>query len=169
MSAMRKVLPILLLLGLAAGLWHWWPSDRRRLGARFDEVLGRFEKRGDESQLEAFASVRGVVSTFAPGFVVMARPYGGTITDAQSLAAIIHSYRDSATRVQVSDSGREIEVQSARGTATMTSTVTVDGTRGGTPGRERLRVRISWRKDDGVWRIQELEILEVLDTTGIFF
>jgi hypothetical protein len=32
-----------------------------------------------------------------------------------------------------------------------------------------LRIRVAWREDEGVWRIQELEVLEVLDSSGLFF
>lgn len=55
------------------------------------------------------------------------------------------------------------------GTAELVTTVTVDGIRGGGPGRERFRVRVAWREDEGTWSIQELEILQVLDSSGLFF
>jgi hypothetical protein len=166
---MRRALALAVLVaGLAAG-WLWWGSDRRRIQARFDEAMTLFEKSGPESQLDAFARVRGIVGLFAPGFVAMARPYEGTITDAQQLAAVVASYRSSAERIAVSDGSRELVLQPERATAEMVTTVTVDGIRGGRPGRERFRLRLAWREDDGAWRIQELEVLEVLETGGGFF
>lgn len=116
--------------------------------------------------MTAFGKVRDVVALFAPGFAISARPYEGTITDAQQLAGIVHRYRDRASRIAVSDSDREIERFENR-TAEMTAVVQVDGDRGG-PGRERFRVRVAWREDDGVWRVQELEIVEVLEDRGLF-
>jgi len=164
----RRAIVLAVLVAALAGGWLWWGSDRRRIHARFDRAEELFAKSGAESQLDAFARVRGIVGLFAPGFVVMARPYEGTITDAQQLAGIAASYRASAERIAVHDSGRRLDLRPENGTAELTTTVTVDGVRGGSPGRERFRVRVAWRKDDGVWSIQELEILEVLDTSGLF-
>lgn len=166
---MRRAIALAALLAGLVGGWLWSGSDRRRVNARFDEAISLFEKSGAESQLDAFARVRGIVGLFGPGFVAMARPYEGTITDAQQLAGIVASYRSSAERISIGDSGREVVLRSDNATAELTTTVTVDGERGGGPGRERFRLRVAWRKDDGEWRIQELEILEVLDTTGLFF
>jgi hypothetical protein len=47
--------------------------------------------------------------------------------------------------------------------------ITVDGLRGGSWGRERFRVRLGWRKIEGRWKIEEARVLEVLDSTGVFF
>lgn len=166
---MRRAVVLAVLAAVVLGGWLWWGSDRRRIHARFDQVEQLFAKGGAESQLDAFARVRGIVGHFAPGFVVMARPYEGTITDAQQLAGIVASYRGSSERITVTDAGRQLELRPENATAELTTTVTVDGVRGGAPGRERFRVRVAWRKDEGAWRIQELEILEVLDTSGLFF
>ncbi len=166
---MRRVVVLAVLAAVIVGGWLWWGSDRRRIHARFDEVEQLFAKSGAESQLDAFARVRGIVGHFAPGFVVMARPYEETITDAQQLAGIVASYRGSSERITVTDAGRQLELRPENATAELTTTVTVDGVRGGGPGRERFRVRVAWRKDEGAWRIQEFEILEVLDTSGLFF
>jgi len=166
---MRRAIVLAVLAAGLAGGWLWWGSDRRRVSARFDEAMALFEKSGPEGQLDAVARVRGIVGLFAPGFVAMARPYEGTITDSAQLAAIVASYRGSAERIAVADSGRELVLRPENGTADLTTTVTVDGVRGGVPGRERFRARVAWRRDDGIWRIQEFEILEVLDTSGLFF
>jgi hypothetical protein len=165
----RRWVVLVLVAAVAAAAFVWWRSDRRRLVARWTEAQELIEKSGPEGQLDAFARVRGVVGLFAPGFVVFARPYEGTISDAQQLAAILHAYRDSAERIEISDSERRIELHPERGTADLEATVDVIGLRGGSPGRERFRVRVAWREDGGVWRIQELEIVEVLETTGFFF
>lgn len=166
---MRRILALAVLAAVLAGGWLWWGSDRRRIHARFDHAEELFTKSGPESQLDAFARVRDIVGLFAPGFVVMARPYEGTISDAQQLAGIVAAYRASAERIEVTDSGRELELRPENGTAELVTTVTVDGIRGGGPGRERFRVRVAWREDEGTWSIQELEILQVLDSSGLFF
>jgi hypothetical protein len=151
------------------GVSRLWPSETRRVAARWERALELVEKRGRESQLDALARVRGMTELFAPGFAVFAAPYEGTITDRQQLAAIVASYRAGAERIEISDSGRQIEVHPERETADLVATVDVVGLRGGSPGRERFRVRVALRKDAGKWWIHELEILEVLETSGVLF
>lgn len=163
---MKRIVVALVVIVTVWAAWGWWRSDERRIASRWRGALDAFEKSGPEDPLTAFGKVRDVVALFAPGFAISARPYEGTITDAQQLAGIVHRYRDRASRIAVSDSDREIERFENR-TAEMTAVVQVDGDRGG-PGRERFRVRVAWREDDGVWRVQELEIVEVLEDRGLF-
>jgi hypothetical protein len=153
----------------AGALFLFWPTDSRRVAARWEKAQGLIEKDGAETRIESFTRVGHLVALFGPGFAVFAAPYEGTITDAQQLAAVVAAYREGAERIEVSDSGREIVVHADRGTADLTTTVEVSGKRGGGPGRERFRVRVAWREDAGEWWIQELEILEVLDAWGLPF
>jgi len=164
----KRVVAALVVVVAAWAAWSWWRSDERRIAARWRGALDAFEKRGPEDQLTSFGKVRDVVALFAPGFAISARPYEGTITDTQQLAGIVHRYRDGAARISVSDADRDIELFENR-TAEMTAVVQIDGDRGGGPGRERFRVRVAWREDDGVWRVQELEIVEVLEDRGLLF
>jgi hypothetical protein len=148
---------------LIAG-WVWWSSDARRLGARLAELEAAFEKDGPEDQLASFGKTRRIVELFAPGFLILARPYEGSISDRQQLAAIVQRYRDSARTIDVSSGSRETEVHSERGTAETTAVFSISGDRGGGgPGGERFRARIAWSRAEGEWRIQEVEILEVLE------
>jgi len=102
---MRRAIALAALLAGARGRLALVGSDRRRVNARFDEAISLFEKSGRREPADAFARVRGIVGLFAPGFVAMARPYEGTITDAQQLAGIVASYRSSAERISIGDSG----------------------------------------------------------------
>jgi hypothetical protein len=161
-----------LLAGLAgivalAALWSWWASDRRRISARLDEVESLFDKSGPEDQLTAFGRTRHIVAAFAPGFVVQARPYEGSISDLQQLAGVVQGYRESSSRIDVHDSGRATTVDSKRGTAETTTVFALAGDRGAGPGTERFRARIAWVELDGEWKIQEFEILEVLERGGM--
>jgi hypothetical protein len=152
------------LLVVLAALWSWWTSDRRRLAARLDQVVGLFEKSGAEDQLTSFGRTRAIVELFSPGFVVLAKPYQASITERQQLAAIVQSYRDGSDRIDVSDSDRSFEIDAARGIAESAALFAVSGGRGG--GGERFRARIAWVRIDGEWRIQEFEIVEVLEPGG---
>lgn len=146
----------------------WWTSDRRRIAAQFDALQGAIEKGGSEGTLDRMSHARAVSNFFADGFVILAQPYEGTIEDRQQLMAIVDRYRESAERIDVSDSEIEIELR-PNATAELTAVVEAVGSRPGGPGRERLRIRVAWRKDEAVWRIQELEVLAVLESSGLFF
>ena len=158
-------------VALIAGLVvvvRWWTSDRRRVLSRFEALQSAVEKGGSEGALDRLAHAREVSQIFADGFVILAQPYEGTITDRQQLMGIVDRYRASAETIAVSDSEVELDLR-PNATAEMTAVLEAVGLRPGGPGRERLRLRIAWRQDDGLWRIQELEVLEVLDTSGLFF
>lgn len=161
---MKRIAVAAALLVAAVAVWSWWSSDRRRLAARLDEVVELFEKSGPEDQLTSFGRTRAIVELFAPGFVVLAKPYEGTVTDRQQLAAIVQRYRDGSERIDVSDSERAFEIDAARGVAESAALFAISGGRGG--GNERFRARVAWARIDGEWKIQELEILEVLEPGG---
>lgn len=168
MSVKRLVAAAVVVAALA-GTWIWWTSDRRRLNARLDEIESLFGKSGPEDQLTSFGRTRQIVAMFAPGFVASARPYEGTITDAQQLAAIVMRYRDGSQRIEIRDRERAIAVDAARGTAETGAVFVVTGVRGGGPGGERFRARIAWIRVEGAWMVQEFEVLEVLEGSLLGF
>lgn len=163
-----RLVALLALAAILGGLFYWWRSDRRRIVAQFEALQDELEKRGEEGTFDRLGHARGVSEIFAEGFVILAQPYEGTIQDRQQLMAVVDRYRASAERITVSDSEVEIQLR-PNATADMTAVVEAVGLRPGGPGRERLRIRVAWREDDGVWRIQELEVLEVLASSGLFF
>ncbi len=163
-----RLVALLALTASLVGLFFWWRSDRRRIVAQFEILQDELEKSGDEGTIDRLGHARGVAEIFVEGFVILAQPYEGTIEDRQQLMAVVDRYRASAERITVSDSEVEVQLR-PNATADMTAVVEAVGLRPGGPGRERLRIRIAWREDDGVWRIQELEVLEVLDSSGVFF
>jgi hypothetical protein len=159
----NRLIGLVLLVAAVIGIHVWWSSDRRRINARLAELEEMLGKSGAEDQLAAFGRTRHIVEQFAPGFVVSAKPYEGTITDLQQLAAVIMKYRESSGRIAVADSERDLAIDDARGTAETTALFVISGDRGGGPGRERFRARVDWVRIGGEWKIQEFEILEVLE------
>lgn len=157
---MRRLVSGLLVLVLAAAAWGWWTSDRRRLSARLAAIQEWFEKSGPEDQLTSFGKTRRIVEAFAPGFVVLARPYEATVTDRQQLAAIVQRYRDGAAAIRVDAAEREVRIDRGLGSAETSARFAVAE---GALGRgERFRARIVWVRDQGEWWIREFEITEVL-------
>lgn len=165
---MRRLLAAAAVLALGLATWLWLHNDRRQIERRFDRLLRACEKSAPDSPLSLLERGRILGDSFATGFVVHARPYEGTISEARELAAIVHRYRATARTVRISTGEAEIEL-AERGTAEMTTVIAVSGDRGAGPGGERFRARFFWVRERGEWRIRELEIVEVLETTGLFF
>ena len=164
---MKRAVALLALGIVVVAGWSWLRSDRPRI----ERTLARLEractKEGPESPLALLGRTETILDAFAPGFLVLARPYEGSISDGRELAGAIHRYRALAQRVRVRDAERKLEV-SANGTAEMSVVFLVDGDRGGRPGAERFRARLFWVEHEGEWRIREFEIVEVLDRSGLF-
>ncbi|MEO7795568.1 MAG: nuclear transport factor 2 family protein [Thermoanaerobaculia bacterium] len=163
-----RLVALVALAGVLVAAVLWWTSDRRRILAQFEALQDALEKGSGEGTLDRVAHARAVSELFADGFVILAQPYEGTIEDRQQLMGIVDRYRASAETITVSDSEVELKVRE-NATAELTAVVEATGLRDGGPGRERLRMRIAWREDQNVWRIQELEVLEVLESSGLFF
>ncbi|MEO8195199.1 MAG: nuclear transport factor 2 family protein [Thermoanaerobaculia bacterium] len=166
-----RILAVVALAIALAAIVHWWTSDRRRILAQFEALQSAIEKNGpggSEGTLDRLAHARAVSQMFADGFVILAQPYEGTIDSRQQLMAVVDRYRGSAETIAVSASEVEVKLR-PNATAELTAEVEAVGLRQGGPGRERLRLRLAWREDEGVWRIQELEVIEVLDSSGLFF
>lgn len=163
-----RLLSVLAAVAVVAALALWWMSDQRRILAQFESLQSAIEKGGGEGTLDRVSHARAVSELFADGFVILAEPYEGTIQDRQELMAIVDRYRESAQSIAVSDSEVDLSLR-PNDTAELRAVVEAVGVRDGDPGRERLRLRLAWRKDEGTWRIQELEVLEVLDSSGRYF
>lgn len=155
-----------MLLAAGAVAWRWWTSDARAIHQALDELIAAVEKSGEETQLERFARARQFTALFANRFVVSASPYEGTIGDRQQLAGALDGYRASAERIAASASERELAVRE-NGTADLFATITLRSN-GATGGRERFRARFAWLREEGGWRISEAEILERLESSGLF-
>jgi hypothetical protein len=147
--------------------WSWWRSDARRIGRALDRLERACEKSGPDGALDLVSRTATIVDAFAPGMLVTARPYEGSIRDPRELAGVIHRYRAGAERVRISESERELAV-GERDTAEMSVVFVVEGDRGGRPGRERFRARLFWVEIEGDWKIREVEVVEVLDPGGLF-
>jgi hypothetical protein len=156
----RRPLALLLVAALLTAAWFWWRSDRRRIGARLDEAIGAVSKSGDEDQITAFGKMRRLVGLFATGFVVLARPYEGSLSDPQELAAVVASYRARVTELHFVVRERRLSVDSARGTADMGLVLDSISVGGDGPSRRTFRFRLAWLRERGEWWIQEAELVE---------
>jgi len=152
---------------VAAG-WSSWHSDRRRIDRRLERLERACEKQGPSSALSLLNRSRTLLDSFAPGFVVSAHPYAGTISDPRELVQAVEGYRGRAELVRIRDTDRSLRI-GKQGTAEMSVVFVVQGReRGGGPGGARFRANLFWVKGDGGWKIRDLEIVQVLENRGLF-
>jgi hypothetical protein len=163
-----RLIAVLGVLAAAVAAWSWWGSDARRIGRALDRVERACEKDGPDGALELVADSHVLLDAFAPGLLVTARPYEGSIRDARELVGVIQRYRATADRIRISDGERTLDLGPG-GTAEMSVVFVVEGDRRGSPGRERFRARLFWVEIEGEWKIREVEVLEVLDRSGSIF
>jgi hypothetical protein len=146
----------------------WQGSDRRRIEKALDRLERACEKDGPDSAMELLGRNQTIVRSFAPGFLALAEPYGGSFTSAQELASAIHAYRASARKVRIGDSERRLEVEDD-GTAEMELVFHVSGETGvGGAGGEAFRAQLFWVEHEGDWKIREFRVVEVVERGGLF-
>lgn len=165
---MKRLVALLVLAAVAVAGWLWWTSDARRIGRRLDALVEACEKSGPESPLVLLTRTQTLLDAFAPGLLVRAEPYGGAVGDGRELAALIQRYRATASRIEITASGRELVFGPNR-TAEMAVLFRIAGDAGGGPGNEAFSARLFWVEDDGTWRIREVEVIERLESSGLFF
>jgi hypothetical protein len=165
---LRTVVAVVLLLAAGLAAWRHFTSPQRQVLRRLGALADLLAKDGPENQLTAAATARGVAGFFAPGFFVRADPYEGELADPQQLMGAVMRLRGPAQRLDVAFSDRDVRLDEVSRTAVVGFVGTVSLDRGAGQGRESWRVRTLWVEDDGEWRIAELELLEQIETGGLF-
>ncbi|HNU82938.1 MAG TPA: hypothetical protein PKO05_05870 [Thermoanaerobaculia bacterium] len=158
---LRRYLAPLLLVVAALLLLGYWRSDRNQILRQLDRVEELIAKTGPEDQLTAFGRVRKVTEMFAPGFLVLARPYESAISDPQELARVLAGYRAGLRTLRLVNRNRSVTIDKERGTARMRLQLEVWSSRGLEPSRESFDIRIGWLKESGTWWLREVELLSV--------
>ncbi len=159
----------LLALGVAVWLYSSWSSDRRRIERQLGELRALVEKDGKESALVGANKARQVGQLFGRDFALELGAYGQVINDRARVAQVVLQYRTGSERIGVDFRDQELAVDSQLRLADMTLVASVTGTLDGDAYRERYRLRLRWVEEDGEWRIQRVELFEVLEGRPGFF
>jgi hypothetical protein len=163
----KTLAALALLVVVAVAALFWQGSDRRRIEKALDRLERACEKDGPDSAMDLLGRNQTIVRSFAPGFLALAEPYGGTFTSAQELASAIHAYRASARKVRIGDSERRLDI--GDGTAEMELVFHVSGETGvGGSGGERFRAQLFWVEHEGDWKIREFRVVEIVEQGGLF-
>ncbi|MDX1644123.1 MAG: hypothetical protein R3244_07180 [Thermoanaerobaculia bacterium] len=165
MTPRRLAVALALLVALPA-LWTGWSSDRRRIEARLEELADAVEKSAPEGALEAVAAARAVTGVFAEPFEIRAAEAGFTTRERQDLMRFVHRYRSTSERIAVDIAVESLDIAGAHSRATMVATFLF---RSGGPlgdSTERYRVQANWVEREGEWKIDYIDLLEIVQGDG---
>jgi hypothetical protein len=157
-------------LAAAVGVWLYnsWSSDRRRIERQLDRFRSLIEKEGDESALAAADRARRVGELLARDFALHLEPYAPVLTDRRELARVVLGYRSRASRIGLDFRDRDLALDETLRIGDMTLVAAIAGTADGRRYSEGYRLRLRWVPEDGEWRIQRVDLLEVLERPGLF-
>lgn len=159
-----RLLWLALAVGVAVWAWTAWASEEVRIHRRLAALVGAIERSPGEGDLVGAAKANKLASLFAQPFSVEVIPEGLSLDDRGRLQQVVWSYRSGRRRIGLDFRGRETTLGEGARAAETTATAVVSGE----PGeREGFRVRFSWVREDGDWRIRRLEVLERVDP-GLF-
>lgn len=159
----RRLLAVLALLVAIPLVWSWWSSDRRRIGRQIDRLEERVEKSGEETAIVGAARARAVTDLFASDFEVRARQLRFRTRDRQELARFVLRHRSSTDAIDLRIVTESLSLAPEHGRATQVATL--EFLTGGplSSSAERYRVQVNWVIERGSWRIDYIDLLEIVD------
>lgn len=156
----------------AVALFVFWitrSSDQRRIERRLGTLQDLVAKNGEESQLVGLNRARQIVGLFAANFEVRAEQLRFSTRDRRELTGFIHSYRNGRDRVTMRTSTESLSIGEANRRATQHVEFRFTG--GGPLGAssERYRVQINWVEQENEWRIDYIDLIEILEGDALAF
>ncbi len=150
---------LLVILGLVRGCG----GEERKVRRALEDLGALIERKEGESQLAAADKARRLGQQFTQDFQVRLDPFGVTLGDAQALGRSFFSYRAGYQTIDVAWKDVEIEV-APEGRRSQVATIAVlTGRSQAGPARESYRLRFTLRKEEGLWKIHEAVLVEVIE------
>lgn len=154
------------LVALLIGGWlavRWWVSPQRQVNRNIKEIQKLVSKTPGESDLVALGKARNISEMFADNFEFRAEGFDFYTRDRQRLAAGVHQYRRFSQAIAMRVREKELTVdEEHRRASTYLTTDFVTKARDIT-GREAYRFRIDWVEQEGDWKIDYVELVEILE------
>lgn len=165
MLVKRILLPLLGLVLLFVA-WSWWHSDGQRIARRVKHLTERVEKSPSEGQLVAALKSQEVVRLFADPFEFRARQFDFETSDRQALIRAVALHRLRSDRIVATVLDRELDIDKAARRATMFLTTRFAGGLRGL-GNEAYRFQLNWIEQQGEWKIDFVDLVEILPAMGL--
>jgi hypothetical protein len=161
MTARRLALVVLALAAVV--FWITRSGDRQQIERQLDELSELVSKDGTETPLAGLNRARLVTEHFASHFEVRAQQLRFSSRDKRELTGFIHGYRRGSERINMSASVQALDIDEENRRAT--HRVDFQFTGGGPLGApsERYRVQINWLEEEGQWKIDYIDLIEILE------
>ncbi len=158
---------LLLLAALAAGLAAWWwlgrGGDERAIERQLERLVELAEKEPGETPLAGLERARAITGLFAARFELRARPFDFATRDRQELARAIASYRAGPERISSRVTDRELWLDAEARRAAMRVTIEFGEGLALTGNRDAYRFQIGWVEENGEWRIDLVDLIEIVE------
>lgn len=159
----RTALGGLLLIIGSWWLYGWYTSPERRINKQLSQIQKLISKAPGENNLNALAKARAATDLFADTFEFEAEQFDFHTRDRQQLISGIHQYRSRAQTILMQIPEKELSVDARHGRATSHVTAQFITKTRDLTGREAYRFQINWLEQDGVWRMDYVRLLEILE------
>lgn len=162
----RGLQAIVALVALLIGGWlavRWWVSPQRQVNRNIKEIQKLVSKIPGESDLVALGKARRISEMFADNFEFRAEGFDFYTRDRQRLAAGVHQYRGFSQAISMRVRQKELTVDREHRRASSYLTAEFVTKARDITGREAYRFRIDWVEQEGGWRIDYVELLEILE------
>lgn len=127
---------------------------------RLDELEELASKTGPESQFEVLGKAKKAAGYVTETPYLELLPGTPVIGERDDLTGLMASMRGRVTSAEVSFSGRQISVGDSGDSALVNLTVKAKAEGYGTDRTHQARYRMDWRKINGEWLIDRVELLE---------
>lgn len=162
MTPLRIGLAVLA-LGALVLFWSTRSGDRRRIERQLEELQELISKDAAETLLAGLNRARLITELFASRFEVRAEQLRFATRDHRELAGFIHSYRRGRDRITMSTAGAKLDIDPENRRAThRVDLLFTGGEPLGSPS-ERYRVQINWFEEEGHWRIDYIDLIQILE------
>jgi hypothetical protein len=151
---------------LLIGGWlavRWWVSPERRVNRNIKKIQELVSKTPGESDLVALGKARRLSEMFADNFEFRAAGFDFYTRDRQRLAAGAHQYRSFSQAIAMRVRQKELTVDKEHRRASTYLTADFVTKARDITGREAYRFRIDWVEQEGDWKIDYVELLEILE------
>ena len=162
----KKLLPIVALAALVIAGWllvRWWVSPERKINKNIQQMQELVSKTPGETDLIALGKARRISDMFAGSFEFRAEDFDFYTRDRQRLAAGVHQYRSYSQAIDMRVHEKQLTVNEGHGRATSHLTADFVTKARDITGREAYRFRIDWVEQDGDWKIDYVDLLEIVE------
>ncbi len=167
MRNLRILIPAVLVAGAALyfGYFYLWlEDDERIIHSKVNRLVEVAGKDGNETVFVGVSRAREIADHFSSDFSLdLGRPFPGGVSGRDELTAAIVQVRANAQELSLRATDRQLEIAEDGESAVMELTGRGSLSHSGGEAREARRFRVEWIREDGDWKIETVELLDIIN------